>query len=86
MFQVRIWMTIKHGNFPKDNISGDFIDVIRLRPKISDTIPGEHIKMSMKFDIGTAKEDGAFNVISHYLCFYTKQKEIERVGLSLKKK
>ena len=35
--------------FPKDNISGDFIDVIRLRPKISDTIQGEHIKMNMKY-------------------------------------
>lgn len=65
--------------FPKDNISGDFIDVIRLRPKISDTIPGEHIKMSMKFDIGTAKEDGAFNVVS--TCTYAStpnKEEIEK--------
>jgi DNA-directed RNA polymerase II subunit RPB3 len=65
--------------FPKDKITDEFIDLIRLRPEISDTIKGEHIKMSMKFDIGTAKEDGAFNVVS--TCTYAatpNQEEIEK--------
>ena len=54
----------KETIFPKDKYTGDFIDIVRLRPEISESIPGEHIKMSMKLDIGTAKQDGAFNVVS----------------------
>lgn len=50
--------------FPPNNISGDYIDFVRLRPKISDDIDGEHIKLECAFDIGNAKEDGAFNVVS----------------------
>lgn len=61
--------------FPKDKITGDFIDIVRLRPKISDTIPGEHIKMELKFDIGTAKQDGAFNVVSTCAYAATPDKE-----------
>ena len=50
--------------FPPDSITGDFIILTRLRPKISDGIPGEHLKMKCKLDIGTAKENGSFNVVS----------------------
>lgn len=50
--------------FPPDPISGDHIDLVRLRPRISDEIGGEHLKLTCKFDVGTAKQDGAFNVIS----------------------
>lgn len=63
--------------FPKDNITGDFIDVIRLRPKISDAILGEHLKMSLKFDIGMAKEDGAFNVVS--TCSYAATPDKDKI-------
>ena len=50
--------------FPTDPITGDHIDLVRLRPKLSDEIDGEHLKLTCKLDIGTAREDGAFNVVS----------------------
>jgi DNA-directed RNA polymerase subunit L len=40
-----------------------FIDFVRLRPKISDEIPGEKIKFSCDFSIGNAKENSMFNVV-----------------------
>ena len=50
--------------FPPDPITNDYIEIVRLRPKISDVVNGEHIKLSAKLDIGSAKEDSAFNVVS----------------------
>ena len=50
--------------FPANNFTGYFIDFVRLRPKISDEIPGEKIHLTCEFDIGNAKEDGMFNVVS----------------------
>ena len=50
--------------FPPNNITSRFIDFVRLRPRLSDSIPGEHLKMSCKFSIGNAKENGMFNVVS----------------------
>lgn len=50
--------------FPPNDFTGFFIDFLRLRPKISEEIPGEKIHLTCKFDIGTAKEDGMFNVVS----------------------
>jgi len=50
--------------FPPDSITQDYIILTRLRPKISDNIPGEHLKMKCKLAIGTAKENGSFNVVS----------------------
>lgn len=50
--------------FPPDNITGDYIDFIRLRSKLSETIRGESIHLTCKFDVGTAKEDGSFSAVS----------------------
>ena len=50
--------------FPPDNITKQFIDFCRLRPKISENLPGEHLKMSCLFSIGSASEHGTFNVVS----------------------
>lgn len=50
--------------FPPDSITNDYIEIVRLRPKISDIITGEHIKLTAILDIGIAKEDSAFNVVS----------------------
>ena len=50
--------------FPADFISGTYIDFARLRPKISDEIKGEELSITAKMDIGTAAEDGTFNVVS----------------------
>lgn len=59
------YLTKKSVNelFPPDSISGYYIDFVRLRPKISDDIDGEHIKLDCKISIATAKE-GTFNVVS----------------------
>lgn len=50
--------------FPPDPLSRDFIDFVRLRPKLGDTIPGEQIKLTCEFTIGTAKMNGMYNVVS----------------------
>lgn len=39
-----------------------FIDFLKLRPKISDDIPGEKIKLTCEFSISTARNDSMFNV------------------------
>lgn len=50
--------------FPADETTGYFIDFVRLRPRISDEIPGERIHLTCEFDVGSAKEDGMFNAVS----------------------
>lgn len=50
--------------FPKDNITGDYIVFAKLRPKISDEIPGEKIHFQAKMTITNAAEDNTFNTVS----------------------
>jgi DNA-directed RNA polymerase subunit L len=50
--------------FPADDVTGYYIDFVRLRPRISDEIPGEKLHLTCEFDIGAAKEDGMFNAVS----------------------
>jgi DNA-directed RNA polymerase subunit L len=50
--------------FPADDYTGYFIDFVRLRPKVSDELPGEKLHLTCEFDIGCAKEDGMFNAVS----------------------
>jgi DNA-directed RNA polymerase subunit L len=50
--------------FPADDMTGYFIDFVRLRPRVSDDIPGEKLHLTCEFDIGSAKEDGMFNAVS----------------------
>ena len=50
--------------FPPNEITGSYIDIARLRPKLSEEIDGEELMLKSRLDIGTAKEDGAFNVVS----------------------
>lgn len=54
--------------FPKNSISQCYIDFVRLRPKISDMIPGEQIKLTCEFSISTARENSMYNVVS--ICSY----------------
>ena len=49
--------------FPKDKITNSSIIFARLRPKISDTIPGEQLKLSCEFMISNAAENSAFTVV-----------------------
>ncbi len=48
--------------FPPDPITGDYIDIVRLRPQLATNMDKEIIKFEAKLSIGTAKEDGMFNV------------------------
>lgn len=50
--------------FPPDLFTNDYIDIVRLRPKLSENSNFEEIKLNAKLTIGTAEEDGAFNVVS----------------------
>lgn len=50
--------------FPPNSFTKEFILFTRLRPKISNDIPGEIIKLKAKFKLGTSKEDGMYNVVS----------------------
>lgn len=50
--------------FPANDFTGDFIDFVRLKPKVAEEIHSKVIHITSDFDIGTAKEDGAFNVVS----------------------
>jgi DNA-directed RNA polymerase alpha subunit/DNA-directed RNA polymerase subunit L len=46
-----------------------FIDFSRLRPKISETIAGEALKLSANFSISNAKDNAMYNVVSK--CSYS---------------
>ena len=49
---------------PPDGSGEYYIDFVRLRPKLSDEIPGEKIKLNCKFSVNTAREDAVYNVTS----------------------
>ena len=49
--------------FKQNEITGDYIEFARLLPKMSEYGEGEQLTMTCDLDIGTAKQDGAFNVV-----------------------
>ena len=53
-----------HEIFPANDQTGDFIDFVRLKPRVAEEIQGKIINLTCEFDIGTAKEDAAYNVVS----------------------
>lgn len=58
--------------------SGEYyIDFLRLRPKISDEIPGEKIKLTCEFSISTARDDSMFNVTA--TCAYGFTPDMEKI-------
>lgn len=63
-----------HEIFPANNITSQYIDFVRLRPKMGN-IPGEEIKLTADFSVHTAKEDGGFNVVCK--CSYGNTVDIE---------
>ena len=54
--------------FPPNDQTGYFIDFVRLRPRISDEIPGEKISLTCEFSIHSPKVDSMFN--SSCTCAY----------------
>jgi DNA-directed RNA polymerase alpha subunit/DNA-directed RNA polymerase subunit L len=63
--------------FPTDSITGDYIDISRLRPRLSEDIDGEHLKFNATLDIGIAKDNGSFNVVS--TCSYGNTKDSVKI-------
>jgi len=53
-----------HRIFPPHAITHQYIDFLRLRPRIGDSIPGEQIKLTAEFSVHTARENAMFNVVS----------------------
>jgi DNA-directed RNA polymerase subunit L len=50
--------------FPPNDYTGDFIDFVRLKPRVAEEIQPKKLHLMCEFDIGTAKQDGAYNVVS----------------------
>ena len=70
--------------FPANDYTGYYIEFLRLRPKISEELPGEKIHFHCKFDIGTAKEEGMYNVVS--TCSYAFSEDQDKVEQTLAQK
>jgi DNA-directed RNA polymerase subunit L len=58
-----------------------YIDFLRLRPKISDKIPGEKIKLTCEFSVDTARVDSVYNVAG--TCSYGCTPNIEAIEQQL---
>jgi DNA-directed RNA polymerase alpha subunit len=54
--------------FPANPKTGMYIDFARLKPKISDSIPGEQLTLTADFSVHTAKDNSAFNIVSICSC------------------
>ena len=61
-----------------------FIDLLRLRPKISEDIPGEKIHLTCEFSVSTAKDDSMFNVVG--TCSYGFTPDPQAIKTELQKK
>jgi DNA-directed RNA polymerase subunit L len=70
--------------FPPDDYTGYYIDFVRLRPKASEELPGEKIHLTCDFSIGTANQDGMFNVVS--TCAYGFTPDLDKIDAELAKK
>jgi DNA-directed RNA polymerase subunit L len=64
-----------------------YIDFVRLRPKISDEIPGERIKLTCEFSISTARDDSMFNITGTcaYGCTPDQEKMAEQLEIRKQK-
>lgn len=57
--------------FPKCDLTNSYILFARLRPRISDTIPGEHLRLSCEFAVGSSKDSSAYTAVSTCSYMYT---------------
>ena len=54
--------------FPPNPITGDYPELVRLLPRVSENIEGERLSLKCTFDIGSAyKDDSSFNVSSTFV-------------------
>jgi DNA-directed RNA polymerase subunit L len=64
--------------FPRNEITNDHIVIARLKPAIESGLSGETLQFTAKFSLGTAKENGSFNVVS--TCTYENKVNTELSG------
>lgn len=62
-----------------------YIDFLRLRPKLSDNLPGERIKLTCAFSISTARDDSMFNVVGTCSYGFTPDREEMVKQLAIRK-
>jgi DNA-directed RNA polymerase subunit L len=55
-----------------------YIDLARLRPKISDSVPGEELYLTSEFSISSAKESSMFNSVSK--CSYGNTPDLDKIN------
>lgn len=55
--------------FPSNELTNQYMDFVRLRPKYSDTLLGEELALTAEFSVSNAKENSMFNVVSK--CSYS---------------
>lgn len=66
--------------FPPDTITAQYIDLVRLRPALSKTLDGEHLKLTCAFNVGTAKDNSSYNVAST-CCYKATQDVAQMTGM-----
>ena len=69
-----------HEIFPPNAISGDFIEFARLLPKMTEYGEPEQLAMTCDLDIGSAREDGMFNVVC--TCAYSMTMDPAKVDVA----
>ena len=63
--------------FPPCIRTNYYIEFARLRPKISDSIPGEQLKLTAEFSVKTAKANSMYNIVSK--CSYGNTLDAEKI-------
>lgn len=69
--------------FPQNSLTGDFIPICCLKPRITDADDAEEINMVVDFSIGKSKEDACWNMVSK--CCYENKKDDARFQRIMKK-
>ena len=67
-----------HKIFPSDKITNDYIDLVRMKPIISN-VPGDNIHLTCDFTVDCAFSDGGYNAVSNcsYGCTVDEVKQSE---------
>lgn len=68
--------------FPPNHKTQSYIDLVRLRPKIGEYIPGEQLSLTCDFSISSAGVNSMFNVVS--ICTYCNTPDLPRIEDSWK--
>lgn len=70
--------------FPPNEITSDYIDILRLRPKLSNNMEVEKLKFTANLEVSNANIDGMYNVVS--TCSYGNTKDLVAINSEWEKK